>query len=367
MADPRLTPLAAGLPDTVPFVAPEAMEASRGAAFAARLGANELGFGPSPRAIAAMRDAVQEVWKYGRPDALPLRTALSRHLGVPVEAITVGEGIDALLGIVVRLFVGAGDAVVTSAGSYPTFNYHVAGVGSALHLVPYKDDAEDPEALIARAKEVGAKLIYMSNPNNPMGSVHDADVIARLIASVPEHCLLVLDEAYGELAPGGSCPPLDSTDARVIRFRTFSKAYGMAGARIGYGISAPEIIRAFDKIRNHFGVNLLAQAGALAALEDQDYLAGVVRKVAEGRAELAQIAQSAEFVPLPSATNFVTMDTKRDGAFARALVARLAELGVFIRMPGVAPLDRCIRVSVGAPEEHALFARALDQALGELR
>lgn len=366
MTDTRLTSLAQSLPSTVPFVAPERMEELRGAPFEARLGANELSFGPSPKARAAMAESVSGVWKYGEPENRDLRIAIAAHLGIAPEEVTVGEGIDGLLGNLVRLYVGPGDTVVTSAGSYPTFNYHVAGFGGVLHTVPYKGEHEDPEALIAKAKEVGAKLVYLSNPNNPMASVHSAETVQAMIEAVPEGCLMILDEAYTEFAPEDTRPALDTSDKRVIRFRTFSKAYGMAGARIGYGIAHRDIATAFDKIRNHFGVNRVAQVGALAALTDQDYLMQTVARVAEGRAELARIAQSNGLTPLPSATNFVTMDCGRDGDYARALVKALDAHGVFVRMPGVAPLNWCIRVSVGLPEEIAVFAERLPLALADL-
>ncbi|WP_417262217.1 pyridoxal phosphate-dependent aminotransferase [Celeribacter sp.] len=366
MTDARQTPLAQSLPATVPFVAPERMEELRGTAFDARLGANELSFGPSPKALEAMADSLSGVWKYGEPENRNLRLALAAHHGIDADEITVGEGIDGLLGNLVRLYVGAGDAVVTSSGSYPTFNYHVAGFGGVLHTVPYKGDFEDPEALIAKAKGVGAKLVYLSNPNNPMGSVHSAETVQAMIDAVPEGCLMILDEAYTEFASESTRPALDTSNARVIRFRTFSKAYGMAGARVGYGIAHRDIAMSFDKIRNHFGVNRMAQAGSLAALEDQEYLADTVKNITQGRERLVQIAQSAGLTPLPSATNFVTMDCGRDGDYARALVKALDARGVFVRMPGVAPLDRCIRVSVGLPEEIEIFAERLPLALADL-
>jgi histidinol-phosphate aminotransferase len=367
MTDTRLTPLAASLPSTIPFVAPERIEAERGTAFAARLGANELSFGPSPKTITAMTDALSGIWKYGVPENEPLRTELATHLNIAPEAVTIGEGIDGLLGILVRLYVGAGDAVVTSDGSYPTFNYHVAGAGGGLHKMAYNGDFEDPEALIAKARDVNAKLVYLSNPNNPMGSVHDAQTVQAMIDAVPKGCLMVLDEAYTEFAPKGTATDIDATDKRVIRFRTFSKAYGLAGARIGYGISHPKIISGFDKIRNHFGVNRVAQAGALAALHDHDYLSETLEKVDQARTRIAQIAQDNGLSPLPSAANFVTIDCGRDGNFARAVLAALSARDVFVRMPGAAPLDRCIRVSAGLPHELDILAERLPLALQDAR
>ncbi len=359
----QLTPLAASLPSTVPFVGPETQERSLGHPFRARLGANESLFGPSPRAIAAMAQAAAEVWMYGDPELHELKAALAAHHGCGVENIVVGEGIDGLLGYLTRLFIAPGDKVVTSLGAYPTFTFHVAGYGGEIIRLPYKGNHEDPEALTAAAHQHRPKLVYLANPDNPMGSHHPGAAIAAMLAALPPECLLILDEAYIDLAPPGTAPELAADDPRVIRFRTFSKGYGMAGLRVGYAICAPDLARAFDKIRNHFGMGRIAQAGALAALADQEWLAQVQTRVAAGRDRLAAIARAHGAMPLPSATNFVTMDLGRDGDFARAALRALADLGVFVRMPGVAPLDRCLRVSVGDDAALTVFEQALPLAL----
>ncbi len=367
MTGPRYTPLVASLPATVPFVGPETQERVRGRSFAARLGANESVFGPSPKAIEAMAKAAADVWMYGDPENHDLRAALAAHHGAGVENIVVGEGIDGLLGYLIRMLVGPGDAVVTSDGAYPTFNFHVAGYGGTLHKVPYNGDHEDPTALISRAAETGAKLIYLANPDNPMGSWHGAETIARMIDAVPDGALLVLDEAYIDLAPDGTAPVVDPADPRVVRMRTFSKGYGMAGARVGYAIGAASLITAFNKIRNHFGMCRISQAGALAALADQPYLETVRSAVATARAELDRIARANGLSGLPSATNFVTIDCGSEGGFARKVLAALIEHDIFVRMPFVAPHDRCIRVSCGRPEDLARLEAALPGALATAR
>ena len=367
MTGPRFTPLAASLPATVPFVGPETQERQMQRPFRARLGANESLFGPSPKAIQAMELAARDAWMYGDPDTHELRSAIAAHHGVTPANIVAGEGIDGLLGYLVRLVIGAGDPVVTSAGAYPTFNFHVAGYGGTLHRVPYAGDHEDPQALVAKAAEVGAKLVYFANPDNPMGSWHDAATVSAMVEAMPDGCLLVLDEAYADLAPAGSVPDINADDPRVIRMRTFSKGYGLAGLRVGYAIGAPDLIGAFDKVRNHFGLGRVAQAGALAALADQDWLEQVKAQVAKARDTIARIARENGLLPLPSATNFVTVDCGRDGDFARAVLAGLVAQGVFVRMPGTAPLDRCIRISVGRPADLAVLAEALPQVLAALR
>ncbi|MCX7560726.1 pyridoxal phosphate-dependent aminotransferase [Sulfitobacter sp. F26204] len=363
MTQYRLTPLARSLPATVPFVGPETQERARNRRFDARLGANENVFGPSPHALRAIAEAGH--WMYGDPESHDLRCALAAHHDTTIDHIIVGEGIDGLLGYVTRLFVAPGDAVVTSDGAYPTFNYHVAGFGGALHKVPYRDDHEDPEALFAKAAEVDAKLVYLANPDNPMGSWHRGSDIMSALQGLPEQTVLVLDEAYVETAPEGTALPLAWRDPRVIRMRTFSKAYGLAGARVGYAIAAPELITAFHKVRNHFGMNRAAQAGALAALEDQGWLAKVLGEIKNAREGIAGIARRNGLDPLPSAANFVTIDCGRDGHFAKAVLDGLVARGVFVRMPFVAPQNRCIRISCGTPAQLDQVANALPDALAE--
>jgi len=367
MAGPRYTALVESLPASVPFVGPEEQERARGAPFDARLGANENRFGPSPAAIEAMLDAAAEVWKYGDRASEDLRAALAAHHRVGRDNILVGEGIDGLLGNLVRLIVAPGDAVVTSMGAYPTFNYHVAGFGGVLHKLPYRDDHEDLRALFAAAAETGAKLVYLANPDNPMGTWLRGAEIVKALADLPEGCLLVLDEAYVEFAPEGTAAEIVPDDPRVIRMRTFSKAYALAGARIGYAIAHPDLIAAFDRVRNHFGVNRLAQAGALAALGDAGWLAHVRAEVARSRAEIARIAAKSGLSALPSAANFVAVDCGGDGALARRVVAELAARGVFVRMGLVVPQDRCIRISCGTVEDMRLFADDLPEALARAR
>lgn len=363
MKKPNLTPLAQSLPASVPFVGPETQERAMGREFTARLGANESAFGPSPKAITAMQAAASETWMYADPESHDLRQALAAHHDIGPDCIMVGEGIDTLLGLLVRLYVGAGDAVVTSAGAYPTFNYHVAGFGGALHTVPYKNDHEDPDALLTKAQDVGAKLIYIANPDNPMGSWHQADVIEDMISRLPAGCMLVLDEAYIELAPDGTAPALTALPENMIRLRTFSKAHGMAGARVGYAISTPDVISGFNKVRNHFGMSRTGQIGALAALQDTGWLGSVRTQVKDASKRIQQIAADNGLTALPTATNFVAIDCGKDGDFARGVLAHLVANGIFVRMPFVAPQDRCIRVSCGTTTQINAFATALPAAI----
>ena len=363
MKKPRLTQLAESLPASVPFVGPEALERSRGVAFEARIGANESVFGPSPSVIAAIREAAEGAWMYGDPESFELRNALAAHYGIASDEVVVGEGIDGLLGYLVRLYVGQGDKVVTSDGAYPTFNYHVAGFGGELITVPYRDDKEDPEALLKAAHESGAKLIYLANPDNPMASWHDADAVEEMIAALPDEALLILDEAYVEFAPGEAVPAIDTGNPQVVRMRTFSKAYGLAGMRVGFAIGQSDVIRGFEKVRNHFGMCRVSQAAAMAALADEDWLRRVKDEVSASRARIATIATAHGLKPLPSATNFVTIDCGKDAAFAKRVLGELVSRNVFVRMPFAAPGNRCIRVSCGRPADLDAFETALPEAL----
>jgi histidinol-phosphate aminotransferase len=188
-------------------------------------------------------------------------------------------------------------------------------------------------------------------------------VIEEMVAQLPDHTLLILDEAYADLAPSGTVPGIAPDHPQVIRLRTFSKGYGLAGARVGYAVTNPELAVAFDKIRDHFGMSRVSLAGALAALADQDWLAAVQSRTLAARERLSAIARENGMIPLPSATNFVTIDCGRDGDFARRVLAELGARGVFIRMPGVAPLDRCIRISLGDDAALDVVEEALPQAL----
>jgi histidinol-phosphate aminotransferase len=363
---PHYSRLVAALPATVPFVPPEALERRIGRGLKLRIGANESAFGPSPKAVAAIRTGAERVNWYCDPEGYVLREALARHHGVARDNIGLGIGIDDLLGLIVRAFVDPGDPVVMSLGAYPTFAFHVAGFGGRFVHAPYRGDRNDAEALAAAARASGSRIVYLSNPDNPTGSWLTADEQLRLVAGLPAGALLVLDEAYSDFAPAGSLPQIGPEDRRVIRLRTFSKAHGMAGMRIGYAIASAEIIAAFDKIRHHFGVSRLAQEAALASLGDPEFIAEVARRVAEGRADYARIAAGLGLETLPSATNFVAIDMG-SGARARATLTHLLEEeACFLRMPGVAPLDRLIRVTVGTEPERRGFAAALARVLPKL-
>ncbi len=357
------TPLIDTLPASVPFVGPEALERKSGNKIIARVGANENVFGPAPSVIAAINANAPDVWSYGDPENFAVKAALAAHLNISADNIAVGEGIDGLFGLAVRLFVEPGTKVLTSLGAYPTFNFHVHGFGGTLLTTPYIADHEDPSSLVALAKQRRPRILYFSNPDNPMGTCWPAHHVQQLIDQVPEETIVMLDEAYSEFAPAGTMPKLDVGRKNLLRFRTFSKAYGLAGMRVGYCIGHADVIKAFDKIRNHFGVGRLSQVAAVAALKDQAWLNHVVSEVEKSRQRIYEIVLQNGLKPITSATNFVAVDCGQDGTYARKIVDGLLSHGIFIRMPGVAPLNRCIRISCGTPEHLEALAKALPQVL----
>ena len=223
-----------------------------------------------------MHEAATDGWKYGDPENYDLKHAIAARHGVTPAHVVVGEGIDALFGVVARLHVEPGVAVVTSLGAYPTFAFHIAGNGGRLVTASYRDDREDLDALLALARTERPRLVFLANPDNPMGSWWGAAAVEAFADALPHDVLLCLDEAYADFAPADALPAIDPDDPRVLRFRTFSKAHGMAGLRVGYAFGAPEVVAAFDRVRNHFGVNRVAQAGALASLADDAHISSVV-------------------------------------------------------------------------------------------
>lgn len=367
MPRPSLAPIAASLPETVPFVGPEAIARRSGIELKARIGANESPFGPAPSVIAAMTAAAQESWHYGDPENHDLREAIAAHLDIDSANVMPGEGVDAILGMAVRLFAGPGATVVTSLGGYPTFNYHIAGYGAVMHTMPYIEDREDIDGLARAARETGAAMVYLANPDNPMGSWWDAASVERFIASVPQTTMIVLDEAYGEFAPAGTMPAFDAGRTNLLRMRTFSKAYGLAGARVGYVLGEAANISAFNRIRNHFGISNVAQAAAIAALADGEHLESSLTEVRTALEDTAAIARRHGLTPLPTATNFLAVDCGRNGAYAQAILDGLAGHGVFVRKPAVAGLNRCIRISAGTMADRALLDQALSEVLARLR
>lgn len=321
--------------------------------FGLRRGANESAFGPSPTALTAASKF--PVSHYGDPQSSELREFLAEKHGVSREEILVGGGIDELLSLFCRLLLDPGDSVTTTLGSYATFEHGALATGAILNLVPYRNDQPDLDELAT----CDSKLVYLANPDNPSGAFFSAERIRQLRNHLPERIPLLLDEAYIDFAP----PDLVVENLPgIIRLRTYSKAHGLAGMRIGYALAAAEMVRELDKIRLHFAVNGPAQAAALASERDPGHLAKVVVQTKEGRERLSQMGYRLNLPALPSFGNFVLLDL---GSADRAnrLLADLLQRGVFVRKPSQPPLDRCIRVTVGPEDEDLILESVLKASL----
>jgi histidinol-phosphate aminotransferase len=341
------------------LVGPEEL-ARRAGRSLVRLGSNESPDGPSPKALEAMRAAIERANRYGDPANFELRSALAAHHGVALENVTLGAGIDDLLGLAVRAYLPAGGAAIAGLGAFPTFEMHACGFEAKLERVPYRTDGRtDLEGFLAAARRLERGLIFLPNPDNPSGSHFVwADVLAFL-DELPNGWLVLHDEAYANFLPANERFPNDALDPRMLRLRTFSKEYGLAGMRVGYALGRPEAIAALDALRLLYGISRPAQAGALAALADRDYVEGVVARSNAGRAAYHALGARLGLPTLPSATNFVLFDF---GSLDRAKAALEALLvhGIHVRKPPAPPLDRYIRISVGTPAETELLAEVLE-------
>ncbi len=358
----RPHPAVEALPPATPFIGPERLMRETGRSELVRLGANESAFGPSPFAIAAMERELPRLSWYGDPDSLDLRDALASKHACDAGSILVVAGIDDVMGLIVRAYVGAGGLALAARGTYPTFAYHVHGYGGTLETVDYRDDGfVDVDAMIAAARRLDPHLVYLANPDNPSGTLLPASEVERLIDALPARTLLLLDEAYADFVSDDRllARPLDD---RVIRTRTFSKAYGFAGARIGYALLTRAHHDVLQKVRLQYGVNRNAQIGALAALADTAFVTGVIAQTQAGREEYVALATSLGLRTLPSHTNFVCIDCGT-GERATRVMHELLQRGVWIRKPGARPLDRFVRVSVGTAPMRAAFTDAFRAVL----
>ena len=344
------------------------------------LGSNENPYGASPRAKQAVVDALAGIHIYPDPLGGDLKRALASHHGIAPGNLMLGNGSHELLMQFAQVFAGPGDEVVASKFGFAVYALAAQAVGAELRLAPALPREHAPHAhamprghdLTALLEAIGprTKLVYLANPNNPTGTWFDAAAFDAFIQRVPDNVIVVVDEAYAEYVDAPewrSAFDWLAAYPNLIVTCTFSKAHALAGLRVGYALAAPGLAAAFNKVRNHFGVGRVAQAGALAALADQDWLAHVRERVDASRAAIASIAKENGLTPLPSATNFVTIDCGRDGTFARAVLNQLVARGIFVRMPFVAPHDRCIRISCGDEAALAALAEVLPQALAAAR
>lgn len=318
----------------------------------------------SAQAANAISTCVQKLSSYNDPDCYELRQALVVRFGCSLEGVLVGSGIDDLLNLACRTFLAPGNHAVATFGTYPTFRYFVEACGGILETVPYLDGHVDVAAMLESTTRHKAKLLFLANPDNPTGTFLKLESIWELARELPAYCLLLLDEAYGDFVSLHLNEPPRMSN--VVRLRTFSKAYGLAGLRIGYALACTRIINRMSRVRVQFGVNEVAQAAALASLRDIEFVKSVVSKVDQGRAELVGLARQLRVGTLPSWTNFVTFDLGSCDTADVVYRRLLDEKDIFVRRPAVDELRQLIRVTVGTEAELKYFAESLEHIMTTL-
>lgn len=326
---------------------------------------NENNLGPSPKALAAISQAVKQLHLYPDPLAAQLRSVLSKKVGRPEDHFIFGNGSDGILYTLFKAFFEPGDTLLTSEGSFIA----VKSMAS-IHKTPYlavpmaKGYRFDLDAILERIDDY-TKVIYLCNPNNPTGTFISEEALNAFLAQVPKHILVIVDEAYFEYAQYFTDAYPDSTRLayeNVLTLRTFSKVYGLAGVRLGYGIAQPHVISALSKVKLTFNPSLLAQAAGIGALSDTTFLESSLRLTQDG---LAYFYEAFETLAIPfvhSYANFVMMDF---GSEARVehIYEALRQEGVLIRRLGSFGLPHCARVSVGLRKENERFVEVLTQVL----
>jgi histidinol-phosphate aminotransferase len=325
-----------------------------------KLASNEGPFGPFAAARDALERATLELNRYPDGGAYRLRCALAERHEVRFEEIALGAGADGVVDCLSQAILDPGDAVVCGWPSFPSYVIDALKVGAEARRVPLRDDRYDLPALLDAVDE-RTKLVYVCHPNNPTGTMNTRAELDAYFDTVPEHVLTVVDQAYFEYIEEPEYPDAIEeyfkAGRRVVVLRTFSKIYGLAGLRVGYGVGPPSVVTAVGKVRRAFDLSLPAQAAALASLDDPDELAQRVRLNAEGRVEVEATLRAHGLTPAgPAVANFLYADV---GGDAREVFEDLLRLGVIVRPLAGFGAPSAIRVTVGTPDENAFFADAL--------
>ncbi len=323
-----------------------------------KLASNENPIGPSSKALAALAGATDNLHRYPDGGGHRLRQVLAERWKVSSEQIILGNGSDELLGLLARAFLAPGDDAVMADHTFVIYRMEVTAAHGNPIVVPLTNWTHDLDAM-AKAVTPRTRLLFVCNPNNPTGTMVSAEEVERLMASVPNDVVVVFDEAYFEYVRDPRFPDTIAyvRDGRnVVVLRTFSKIYGLAGLRIGYGITTPEIAGILNRIRPPFNANSLAQRAAAAALGDEEHVARSRSVNAEGMAQVRQGLEALGLTPIPSQTNFLYFDIGRDG---RRVFEALLREGIIVRhIEGT-----MLRVTIGLADENAAFLQALKKVL----
>jgi histidinol-phosphate aminotransferase len=331
---------------------------------AIKLASNENPLGPSPKAVKAVRATLGDAHRYPDGGTHRLREKLARRHGVTPEEIFIGLGSSEIIDLAARILLSPGKTGITSQGSYAPFSVAIRASGAELALVPQRDFAFDFTGIVqALMQKREARVVYLANPNNPTGTAFGARELEQFLSSIPSNILVVLDEAYIHY---GNRPDMPDSDKlfreykNLLVLRTFSKVYGMAGLRIGYGIAQEGIVRVMNKLRTPFNVAGVSQAAALAALDDTKHVERSIATNATERTRLFEGLTALGLRAVPSHANFIFVDI---GPEANELCDALLHAGVIVRPLGWMGFPEAIRISVGTAEENEKCLAAMAQIL----
>ena len=334
----------------------EELERELGISGSIKLASNENPLGPSPKAIAAMRKVLEGLNRYPDGSGYYLSAGLAKKYDVDISQVILGNGSNELIELVVRTFVQPGDEIVSADPSFVVYKM-IAQAASAVNvIVPCKELRHDLDAMAERITPK-TKIVFIANPNNPTGTMNTKVEMDRFMSRVPDHVIVAVDEAYFEYVTHADYP--DSLDylragKNVLSLRTFSKIYGLAGLRIGYGITSAEIAELMNKVRQPFNTNSLGQVGALAALGDIKHVEKSIAINNEGKQFLYQSFRRLGITFTPTETNFIFFEAPLDG---RELYTILLKQGVIIRPMG----GKRLRVTIGLPDENKRFVSELEK------
>ena len=341
----------------------EELERELGIVDIIKLASNENPLGPSRVVIESITGQLAELARYPDGSAYQLKNKLQAKLGIDPAMVTVGNGSNDVLELVARVFLGPGLESIVSEHSFVVYPLVTKSLGAELIVIPAIDFGQDLNATRAAISE-RTRVIFIANPNNPTGTWVDKQSLLSFLDAVPEEVLVVLDEAYAEYVAEPEYPNgLELVDdyPNLIVTRTFSKAYGLAGLRMGYSVSHPDIADLMNRVRQPFNVNAMSLAAALVALDDEAYLKESVRVNNEGMKMLTNACDQLGLGYIPSVGNFLTIDF---GCDAMPIYDGLLQEGIIVRPIGVYGLPNHLRVTVGLPLENKRFIDSLEKLLG---
>jgi histidinol-phosphate aminotransferase len=353
------------LQDLVPYIPGKPIEEVQqeyGLREIAKMASNENPWGPSPMAVEAVIEEVSKVDQYPEGSCRDLRRALAAQLGVEAEMIALSNGADNILMMIGQAFIDAGEEAVMARPTFPVYRTATLVTGGVPVEIPLRDFTHDLEAM-ASAVGPRTKAVFVCNPNNPTGTMVSRKDLETFLARLPDTVLVVMDEVYGDFAAPGDFPDsltFAGEDRAIISVRSFSKLYGLAGLRVGYAVAPPELIDALNRVREPFPVSRLAQAAALAALEDEAFRGHVLTETLRGRTTLSDSLQRMGLRCLCSHTNFLFVDLGTD---AQEVFEALLRKGVIVRPGGIWGTPTWCRITVGTPKQNEKLLGALGEVL----